>query len=119
MTDRIQYLRDQSLKAVNCLSAERALLVTDFYQSGMDREVSVPVMRALNLQYILTHKSLCYNEGELIVGERGPAPKAVSTYPEITVHSMQDLDILDSRPKVSFKVDEETRKIYREKIIPF
>lgn len=119
MTDRIQYLRDQSLKAVNRLSAERALLVTDFYQSGMDREVSVPVMRALNLQYILTHKSLCYNEGELIVGERGPTPKAVSTYPEITVHSMQDLDILDSRPKVSFKVDEETRRIYREKIIPF
>ncbi len=29
---------------------------------------------------------------ELIVGERGPTPKAVPTYPEITLHSLTDLD---------------------------
>ncbi|MCK9203121.1 MAG: glycyl radical protein [Bacteroidales bacterium] len=119
MTDRIKFLREQSLKAINHISTERASLVTDFYQSGADREVSIPVMRALTLRYILMHKHLCINQGELIVGERGPAPKAVSTYPEITVHSIRDLEILDSRPKVSYKVDEETKKIYREKIIPY
>jgi formate C-acetyltransferase len=119
MTDRIKFLREQSLNAVNRISAERAELVTGFYQSGIDREVSVPVTRALTLQYILMHKHLCINEGELIVGERGPAPKAVPTYPEITLHSLQDLEILDTRPKVSYKIDAETKKIYREKIIPF
>lgn len=119
MTDRIKNLREQSLNAVNCISAERALLVTELYQSGVDQEVSVPVMRALTLEHILKHKHLCINEGELIVGERGPAPKACPTYPEITVHSLEDLDILDSRKKVSFKVDGQTRKIYKEKIIPF
>ncbi len=53
------------------------------------------------------------------MGERGPSPKATPTYPEISLHSMQDLDILDSREKVSFKVDDEVRRIYSEEIIPF
>ncbi|MEI7982890.1 MAG: pyruvate formate lyase family protein, partial [Bacteroidota bacterium] len=119
MTDRIKFLREQSLHAVNRISAERAELVTDLYQTGIDREVSIPVMRALTLQHILMHKRLCFCEGELIVGERGPAPKAVPTFPEITLHSLLDMEILDSRPKVSFKVDSETKKTYSEKIIPF
>ena len=119
MTDRITYLREMSLKAVNRISSERAELVTDFYHSGIDREVSVPVARALALHHILMHKSLWFAPGELIVGERGSAPKAVPTYPEITLHSLDDLEMLDSRPKVSLKVDEATKKVYREKIIPF
>ena len=32
---------------------------------------------------------------------------------------MEDLEILDSREKVSFRVDDETRRIYKEEIIPF
>ena len=119
MNDRIKRLREQSLHAVNRISPERALLVTEFYKTGIDREVSVPVMRALTLKYILEHKSICINDGELIVGERGPEPKAVPTYPEITLHTLKDLRILDTRPKVSFRVDSRTKKIYKEKIIPF
>jgi len=119
MTDRIRRLREQSLKAVNRLSAERALLVTGFYKSGIDQTVSVPVMRALTLEHILKNKFICINDGELIVGERGPAPKATPTYPEINLHSVEDLEILDTRPKVSFRVDEETKSIYRDEIIPF
>ena len=53
------------------------------------------------------------------MGERGPAPKATPTYPEINLHSLKDLDILNSRKKVSFKVDEETRKAFEEVIIPY
>ncbi|MEI6455946.1 MAG: trans-4-hydroxy-L-proline dehydratase [bacterium] len=119
MNDRVKKLREQSLQAINRISAERASLVTDFYSTGIDREVSVPVARALALQYILEHKHLCINDGELIVGERGPEPKSVPTYPEITLHSVDDLKVLDSREKVSFKVDTETRRIYKNKIIPF
>jgi len=119
MNNRIRSLRDQSLQAIPAISAERALLVTEFYETGVDREVSVPVMRAMNFAYILKNKSLCYNDGELIVGERGPAPKACPTYPEITVHSLEDLQILNDRKKVSFRVDEATMEIYRSRIIPF
>jgi len=119
MNNRIKKLREQSLNAVNRLSAERALLVTDFYTSGIDQSVSVPVMRALTLDHILKNKSICILEGEVIVAERGPDAKACPTYPEITLHSVEDLEILDSRKKVSFKVDDETKRIYSEKIIPF
>ena len=119
MNQRIKKLRDQSLQAVNCISSERALLVTKFYQSNLASVHSVPIQRALAFKYILENKSICINKNELIVGERGPAPKATPTYPEICLHSLQDLDCLNNRQKVSFKVDEKTKKIYREEIIPF
>ena len=119
MTERIRKLREQSLNAENRISAERALLITEFYQSGMADAEPEPVQRALAFKYILEHKYICVNEGELIVGERGPAPKATPTYPEICIHSLQDLEILNDRPKVSFKSDETTRAAYRDIIIPY
>ncbi len=119
MNDRISRLRKQSLQIKPSLSVERAVLITDFYQTGLAERVSVPVARALAFQYLLSRKKICILEGELIIGERGPAPKATPTYPEICVHSLQDLEILNSREKISFTVDEAARKIYAEKIIPF
>ena len=119
MNARIKKLRDQSLNAINRISAERALLVTEFYKSDIAQQVSTPVKRALTFEYILKNKSICINDGELIVGERGPAPKATPTYPEVCVHSLDDLEILNNRPKVSFKVDKETKYIYKDEIIPF
>jgi len=119
MNERIKKLRVESLDAVNRISAERALLVTEFYKSDEAMKLSVPMRRAKVFGYILKHKHICINDGELIVGERGPAPKATPTYPEVSLHSLQDLDILDVREKVSYKVDEETRNAFRDVIIPF
>ncbi len=119
MNERIKKLRERSLKAINKLSPERALLVTEFYKSDVAYEVSTPVRRAMSFEYIMKNKKLYIGEGELIVGERGLAPKETPTYPEVSLHSIQDLEILDSRPKVSFKVDEETKRVYRDIIIPY
>ena len=119
MNKRIQKLRAQSTGTMASLSAERALLVTRFYQSQQARGVSAPLQRALCFAYLLKNKSLYIGEGELIVGERGPAPKATSTYPEICLHSMKDLDILATREKVPFSVDADTRALYENEIIPF
>ncbi len=119
MNERIKRLRKQSLSIKPYLSPERAKLVTEFYKSDEVKKFSIPVQRALAFKYILEHKTLCINEGELIVGERGPAPKATPTYPEITAHSLKDLRILDTRKKTSFSVDEKTKKLYKEEIIPF
>ena len=119
MNNRIKKLRTQSQNAIPRISPERAQLVTRFYQSDIAGQVTVPVKRALALKYILENKTLYLNDGELIVGERGPAPKAVPTYPEITLHSLHDLEVLNSRPKVWFRVDDETKRIYKEEIIPF
>ena len=37
----------------------------------------------------------------------------------MTAHSIEDLNILHTRPKVSFSVDEDTKELYEEIIIPF
>lgn len=119
MNIRVKKLREQSLQAINKISVERALLVTEFYRSIAQEKLSVPVQRAKNLYNILDKKHICINKGELIVGERGPEPKATPTYPEISLHSLEDLHILDTRLKVSFRVDKETFKTYEDVIIPF
>ncbi len=119
MNERVAKLRRQSIEAKPSISSERAELMTAFYQSDVPLRESVPVCRALAFRYLLESKTICINEGELIVGERGPAPKATPTYPEICLHSLKDLDLLNSREKVSFKVDDEVKRIYKEEIIPF
>jgi formate C-acetyltransferase len=67
----------------------------------------------------MENKNIYIGSDELIVGERGPAPKATPTYPEICCHSMEDLEILNSRQKIPYHVDEEARSIQREQIIPY
>ena len=119
MNERIKKLREQTTKAVNRLSEERALLLTEFYKSAEAREVSVPVRRALAFKHIMMNKKLWFSEGELIVGERGPEPKATPTYPEVSLHTLDDLDVLDTRPKVSFKVSDEMKKVYEKEVIPY
>jgi formate C-acetyltransferase len=119
MNERVRKLREQSLNAVESLTAERAILMTQFYKSDESRELSAPVRRAKAFEYLLRNKKICINKGELIVGERGPAPKQTPTYPEISLHSIRDLEILNSREKVFFKVDEEVKRVYENEIIPF
>ena len=118
ITERARRLRQQSLAAIPTLSAERARLITEFYRQDLGL-VSVPVCRALSFQYLMARKTICINDGELIVGEKGPAPAVAPTFPELCCHSLSDLDILDSRAKIPFKVSAETRQIYAEQIIPF
>ncbi|MFN2312909.1 MAG: pyruvate formate lyase family protein, partial [Bacteroidales bacterium] len=119
MTDRVMRLRDQSLNATETITAERAQLITQFYSGRESQGLSAPVLRARAFEYLLRNKAICINDGELIVGERGPAPKATPTYPEISLHSIKDLDILNTREKVFFRVSDEVKKIYSEEIIPF
>ena len=118
MTERVRRLRQESLEAIPTLSAERAELITEFYSHDLGL-VSPAVKRALAFQYLLDKKAIWIGDGELIVGEKGPAPKATPTYPELCCHSLQDLDILNSREKIPFKVSPEVRQLYAERLIPF
>lgn len=119
MNNRIKQLRTNSLNAINTISAERALLLTEFYKSVEGQAIPIPVKRALAFRHIMEQKTICILPGELIIGERGPQPKAAPTYPEVCLHSLEDLEILHNRPKVSFRVDDETRKAYQDIVIPF
>ena len=118
MTERVKSLRAQSLAARESLSSERAELLTAFYQQPQGL-VSTPVQRALAFQYLLAHKAVTILPGELIVGEKSPQPKQAPTFPELCCHSLEDLDILDSRPKTSYEVSPACREAYAERVIPF
>ena len=118
MSERVCRLRQQSLSAVPTISTERAELMTEFYREYTEL-MSAPLRRALAFRHLMEHKQVYIGDEELIVGEKGPAPKATPTYPELCCHSLQDLDILDSREKVSFKASPETIRVYAETIIPF
>jgi len=118
MTGRTKRLREESLAAEPAISAERALLLTEFYRENEGRW-SIPVMRAKSFHYLCERKSIFLGAGELVVGERGPAPKLVPTYPELTCHSVEDLRILNSREKTSYRVDDACLKSYAETVIPY
>jgi trans-4-hydroxy-L-proline dehydratase len=116
MTERVQRLRTQSITAIPHLSAERALLVTEAVKTAGFH--SPPMRRAMVFKHIMEHNTVTILDGELIVGERGPAPKATPTYPEICCHSLQDLDILNSRPKIPYLVSDDVRRDYLATVIP-
>lgn len=118
LTERVNRLRQQSLDAVETLSSERAELLTDFYSQKLPI-MSVPVQRALSFAYLLEHKQIAIYNGELIVGEKGDQPKAAPSFPELCCHTLEDLDILNTRPLTSFKVSAETHQAYEDKVIPY
>jgi pyruvate formate-lyase/glycerol dehydratase family glycyl radical enzyme len=117
MTERVKKLREQSVRAIPHISMERALIVDAVYKK-YEGTVSIPVLRALVLKEIMLKKKLCINDGELIVGERGEAPAATCTYPELCCHTLEDFDVMDARERISFKVDAKSKKIQEDLIIP-
>ncbi len=118
MRERVVRLREQSINALPSITMERAELVTEAYQKH-EGEVSTPVLRALAFKHLMENKEIYIGENELIVGERGPGPKATPTYPELCCHSIDDLQIINDREKITFNVDERAMAIQRERIIPY
>jgi len=119
MNERVKRLREQSVNTRPYISSERAELITAFYKSDIPMQVSAPVARGLAFKYLMEHKSVSIQDGELIVGERGPAPKATPTYPELCCHTLDDFEIMSKRDRTRFDVDDHVRKVYAETIIPF
>jgi len=117
MTDRVAELRRRSLETKPWLSIERAALLTAFYRNA--EPAPPPVLRARAFRCLMELKTIYIGPGELIVGERGPAPKGAPTYPELCCHTLQDFEILNSREKISYAVDEEAKRIQRDEIIPW
>ena len=93
--------------------------MTAFYESDGPRGKSVPVQRALAFKYLLERVSIPVEDGQLIVGLRGTGPNEVPTYPEISTHTMADLDTLTSRTNMPYRVDKKTMELYESEVIPF
>ena len=118
MTDRVKRLRERSTEVMPTISAERAKIITEFYKENLGK-YPPPILRALAFKELCEKKEIYIGEDELIVGERGPGPKLVPTYPELTCHSVEDLETLSTREKTRYLVSEEVFRIYEEEIIPF
>lgn len=118
MNDRVRELRQESFDARPSISPERAVILTDVYKANAGR-VSAPMLRALAFQELCERKTVYLDPRELIVGERGPRPKACPTYPELTCHSLEDLEILKTRPMTSYEVSDDTLISYRDVVIPY
>jgi formate C-acetyltransferase len=117
MNERVARLREQCLETKPWLSIERARLITESYRDS--RIASSVMLRACALRHVMGHKSIYIGDDELIVGERGPSPRGTPTYPEICCHSLEDLEILNSRAKIAYHVPEDARAVQREEIIPY
>ncbi len=118
MNDRIKRLHQQSLDTPTTLTIERALIETAFYKENYGK-YSVPVMRAKNFYEICKKKTIYIGKDELIVGERGPVPKAVPTFPELTCHSVEDLHVLDTRELQPYHISQADIDTYEKEVIPY
>ena len=118
MTDRIRRLRQESFDTQPSLSIERALIETEFYKEN-EGKYPIPILRALNFLEICKRKTIYIGEDELIVGERGPRPKAVSTFPELTCHSVEDLHVLNTRELQRYTISQEDIDTYEREVIPY
>jgi len=118
MNPRIQRLRKLSVGTEPSLSIERALHETAFYQENYGK-YSIPVLRAMNFLDHCRKKTLYIAADELIVGERGPKPKAVPTFPELTCHSVDDFHVLNSRDQQRYTISDEDIKTYAREVIPY
>ncbi len=113
---RIKRLREESVDEEVEISFERAELITEFYEEESMEEHPKPIQRALAFEYLMNNVSIPVEEGQLIVGSRGPGPKKVPTYPEVCCHDEDDLEVLNDRENNPYRTDEEGRKRYQEKI---
>ena len=119
MNNRVANLRFASLNIEPHISIERAQLLTEFYREKNISNYSIPVQRAMAFKYILENKLVVINDGELIVGERGEGPKATPVYPELCCHTIQDLELLNSRKKIKYLVSETIKSEFQKEVMPF
>ena len=118
MNGRIRRLRQQNFDTPTTLSIERALIETAFYKEHYGT-MPTPVLRARNFYEICKKKTIYIGPDELIVGERGPKPKAVPTFPELTCHSVEDLHTLNQRELQRYTISQEDIDTYEREVIPY
>ena len=118
MNDRVKRLHQQSIDTPTTLTIERALIETAFYRENYGKMPNC-ILRAKNFYEICKKKTIYIGKDELIVGERGPVPKAVPTFPELTCHSVEDLHTLNTRELQPYHISQEDIDTYEREVIPY
>ena len=118
MNERVKRLHQQSIDTPTTLTIERALIETAFYKENYGKMPNC-ILRARNFYEICKKKTIYIGKDELIVGERGPVPKAVPTFPELTCHTVEDLHTLDTRELQPYHISQEDIDTYAREVIPY
>lgn len=118
MNDRVRRLHQQSIDTPTTLTIERALIETAFYKENYGKMPNC-ILRARNFYELCKKKTIYIGDDELIVGERGPAPKAVPTFPELTCHTIEDLHTLNDREMQPYYISNEDIDTYAREVIPY
>lgn len=118
MNERIKRLHQQSMETEPTLTIERALIETEFYKENYGKMPNC-ILRARNFYEICKKKTIYIGPDELIVGERGPMPKAVPTFPELTCHTVEDLHTLNTRDLQPYRISQEDIDRYEREVIPY
>ena len=118
MNERSKRLHQQSMETEPTLTIERALIETEFYKENYGKMPNC-ILRARNFYEICKKKTIYIGQDELIVGERGPVPKAVPTFPELTCHTVEDLHTLNTRDLQPYRISQEDIDRYEREVIPY
>ena len=118
MNDRVKRLHQQSIDTPTTLTIERALIETAFYKENYGKMPNC-ILRAKNFYEICKKKTIYIGKDELIVGERGPMPKAVPTFPELTCHTVEDLHTLNDRELQPYYLSQQDIDTYEREVIPY
>jgi len=117
INERIARLREESVNAQVKISTERARLVTEFYQSGMADNLSIPVQRAM-------HLSTCWStavyrgRGSTHCRLKRNRPKEVPTYPDMCTFTGRFGHTRYPR-KYAYHNTAEDKQLYESTILPF
>lgn len=97
-TPRVMALRERVLHATPSISSERARLVTHSYMETEGQPILLRRAHALNK--ILREMTIYIAEGELIIGNMAPKPRAAPIFPEMGTEKLEEsLEELSQRPQ--------------------
>ena len=115
---RVQALREYHLNLKGRVGVEVARYWTQAYQES-EGEPRVQ-RRAKAIVKYLENVSLYIHPGELIVGVKDKQPMSTVQYPDITCGWIDpELDLFETRDFDPLVCDDETKRIYRDEIIPY
>ncbi|MBT3367749.1 MAG: hypothetical protein HN416_11385 [Nitrospina sp.] len=118
LSSRVEALRQRYLNWKGRVGYETALYWTKGYQESEGEPVII--RRAVALKKLMENKTVMIHPGELIVGGIDKRPHTTQMYPDMNVMWIADeLDIFPTRKYDPLDIDEETKRVYREEILPY
>ena len=115
---RVQRLRDRYLNFQGRVGYETALYWTEAFKES-EGEPRI-LRRAKAFKKLFENKSLPIHTDELIVGGMDSRPHSSAQYPDMNVMWIEDeLDTFPTREHDPMQIEEETKTVYKEKILPY